>query len=76
MLASLEAALGGLAKLYVRRDEGPFLEGKTLMYADLIVGGWLAMMKVTLPEWDILQKWHNGLWGDLHKALEKYAQIQ
>ena len=56
--------------------EGPFLEGKTPMYADLIVGGWLAMMKETLPEWDTLQKWHGGLWGDLHKALEKYAQIK
>ena len=36
----------------------------------------LGMMKATLLEWDIMQKWHDGLWGDVYKALEKYAQIQ
>lgn len=74
MLRSFEAALGELARLYVRRDEGPFLEGATLMYADLIVGGWLQMMKEVLPEWEGLRGWHGGLWGTVHDALSKYAQ--
>ncbi|KAL8943118.1 MAG: hypothetical protein Q9211_001106 [Gyalolechia sp. 1 TL-2023] len=46
MVAGFEAALGsGLASWFGRHDEGPFLEGNTPMYADLIIGGWLRMMK-------------------------------
>lgn len=76
LLASFEAALGsGLAVWFVRRDEGPFLEGRTPMYADLIVGGWLQMMRNCLPEWEELREWHGGLWGKLHDALEEWAQV-
>ena len=76
MLAAFEAALGsGLAAWFVRRDEGPFLEGGTPMYADLIVGGWLQMMRNCLPEWEQLRGWHGGLWGRLHDALEEWAQV-
>lgn len=76
MVAGFEAALGsGLATWFVRRDEGPFLEGKTPMYADLIIGGWLQMMRSCLPEWEELRGWHGGLWGKLHDALEEWAQV-
>lgn len=76
LLKSFEAGLGELAKSYRRRAEGPFLEGAVPMYADLIVGGWLAMMNVVLPagEWEQLRGWHDGLFGQLHDALQKYAQ--
>ncbi|KAJ4393151.1 hypothetical protein N0V93_002358 [Gnomoniopsis smithogilvyi] len=74
LMKDYEAALGELAKLYVNRDKGPFLEGSVPMYADLIVGGWLAMMSVVLPEWEQLRGWHDGLFGQLHDALQKYAQ--
>lgn len=74
MLREFEAALGGLARLWVKREEGPFLEGSMVMYADLIVGGWLAMMKETLPEWERLRTWQDGIWGRLHDALALYAQ--
>ncbi|KAL8966485.1 MAG: hypothetical protein Q9183_003355 [Haloplaca sp. 2 TL-2023] len=75
MLAAFEAALGsGLATWFTRRHEGPFLEGKVPMYADLIVGGWLQMMRNCLPEWEELRGWHGGLWGRLHEALEGWAQ--
>lgn len=74
LVRGFEAALGDLARLFVKRDEGPFLEGSVPMYADLIVGGWLAMMSVVLPEWEQLRGWHNGLFGQLHDALSKYAQ--
>ncbi|KAJ6459555.1 glutathione S-transferase-like protein [Mycena sanguinolenta] len=75
MLRSFEAALDELARLYVRKDEGPFLEGAVPMYADLIVGGWLNMQKESLPEWQELRGWHGGLWGTVHDALGKYAQL-
>ena len=75
-LAAFEAALGsGLAAWFVRRDEGPFLEGRTPMYADLIVGGWLQMMRNCLPEWEELRGWHEGLWGRLYDALEEWAEV-
>ncbi|KAI9706018.1 MAG: hypothetical protein M1836_005424 [Candelina mexicana] len=75
-LAAFEAALGsGLAVWFVRRDEGPFLEGKTPMYADLIIGGWLQMMRNCLPEWEELKGWHGGLFGRLHDALEEWAEV-
>ncbi|ROV89698.1 hypothetical protein VMCG_10361 [Cytospora schulzeri] len=72
-LQNFENELGMLAKLYLKTDEGPFLEGKTPMYADLIVGGWLRLYKETLPEWHAVQGWQGGIWGRLHKALERYA---
>lgn len=74
LLKSFEAALGEFLKVYTRREEGPFLEGKSLMYADFIVGGWLRMLSVTLPEWESVRSWHNGHWGRLHDALAEYAQ--
>ena len=76
MVAGFEAALGtGLAPWFIRRDEGPFLEGPTPMYADVIIGGWLQMMRNCLPEWEELRGWHGGLWGKLHDALEEWAQV-
>lgn len=75
-LAAFEAALGnGLAAWFVRRNEGPFLEGRTPMYADMIVGGWLQMMRNCLPEWEELRGWHGGLWGRLYDALEEWADV-
>ncbi|KAL8975140.1 MAG: hypothetical protein Q9197_000626 [Variospora fuerteventurae] len=76
MLAAFEAALGsGLAAWFVRRDEGPFLEGREPMYADMIIGGWLQFMRNCLPEWEEMRGWHGGLWGRLHDALEEWAQV-
>jgi len=77
-LVSFKAALEEFAKIYRRRDMGPFLEGDTPMYADLIVGAWLQFVKRTLPaeEWSQIQAWQDGLWGALDKALEQYAQVR
>ncbi|RHZ66761.1 uncharacterized protein CDV56_109043 [Aspergillus thermomutatus] len=72
-LEGFQGALGELAKAY-RRTEGPFLEGDTATYADFIVGSWLKFFKKTMEEWEELQSWHDGLWGELHRALEKYAE--
>lgn len=75
MLEDFKKALGELAELYRKNTEGPFLEGATLSYADLIVGAWLSFVKATSKEWEDIQTWHDGIFGRLHQALEKYAEV-
>lgn len=77
VLKGFNAALEELAKAY-RFSGGPFLEGDVPSYADLIVGGWLQFYKTTLDskEWADLQSWQGGLWGRVHRALEKYADVK
>jgi glutathione S-transferase len=75
MVAEFKDKLGELAKFYLC-DDGPFLEGQTLTYADIIVGGWLHWMKVTFEEWEDLLTWHDGRWRKIHEALEKYAGVK
>lgn len=78
MKDSFRNTLGGLAKLFLRNADGPFLLGTRASYADLIVGGWLRMMRATLPEseWEEVRSWHGGLFGQLHDALEVYAAVK
>ncbi|OAA78379.1 Glutathione S-transferase [Akanthomyces lecanii RCEF 1005] len=77
VLDGFEAALGDLAELYGGKDDGPFILGRQVSYADFIVGAWLRMYCVALPrgEWEQLRAWHNGTFGRLHDALDAYAQI-
>ncbi|KAJ5386746.1 hypothetical protein N7509_009287 [Penicillium cosmopolitanum] len=74
---SLHDTLGGLAKLFRKDNTGPFLLGEQANYADIIVGAWLRMMHGTLPahEWEEAKTWHEGVFGKLHDALEKYALV-
>ncbi|KAJ7149168.1 hypothetical protein C8R43DRAFT_1128543 [Mycena crocata] len=74
-LEAFKEELGGLAKVYVDEEE-PFLEGKSVSYADMIVGGWLQMLKATLAEWKEVQTWHNGRWERVIQALDKYADVR
>ncbi|KAK2044730.1 hypothetical protein LZ31DRAFT_553885 [Colletotrichum somersetense] len=76
--ASFRDTLGGLAKLFQSDSSGPFLLGTKASYADLIVGAWLRMMRVTLPEseWEEVRSWHKGVFGQLHDALEVYAEVK
>ncbi|KAL5341638.1 hypothetical protein BJX70DRAFT_386643 [Aspergillus crustosus] len=71
-------ALGGLAELFLRDASGPFMLGERACYADLIVGAWLKMLRVTLPEseWDEVKGWHGGVFGRLHDALEVFAEVK
>ncbi|KAF9283684.1 hypothetical protein BGZ68_005216 [Mortierella alpina] len=75
---ALRLMLGDLGKLFLRDPSGPFLMGAQATYADLIVGGWLRMLCVTLPkhEWEEARSWHGGIFGRLHDALEKYAEVK
>ncbi|THU75114.1 hypothetical protein K435DRAFT_881599, partial [Dendrothele bispora CBS 962.96] len=77
-LKAFEAELGNLAKFYNLEKDGPFLAGTDATYADFIVGGWLRFVKETVPEseWEQVRTWHDGLWGNLHQALEKYAEAK
>ncbi|KAM0322145.1 hypothetical protein ACHAQA_009633 [Verticillium albo-atrum] len=78
MKDSFKNMLGGLAKLYLKDTSGPFLLGTKASHADFIVGGWLRMMGATLPqsEWDEVRSWHEGLFGQLHDALDAYAIVK
>ncbi|KAJ7037163.1 hypothetical protein C8F04DRAFT_1180879 [Mycena alexandri] len=74
-LAEFKDALGALAKCYVDEYE-PFLEGKQVSYADIIVGGWLQFLKVTLEEWKEVRTWHGSRWERVLQALDKYADVK
>jgi len=75
---SFRLMLGDLGKLFLRDTSGPFLLGEQASYADLIVGGWLRVMRATLPEneWEEARGWHGGIFGRLHDSLEKYAEVK
>ncbi|KAJ5703559.1 hypothetical protein N7493_011484 [Penicillium malachiteum] len=75
---SLWIMMGDLARLFLRDTSGPFLLGQQATYADIIVGAWLRMMSVKLPgnEWKEVKGWHLGVFGNLHDALEEFAEVQ
>ncbi|OJJ42408.1 hypothetical protein ASPZODRAFT_170197 [Penicilliopsis zonata CBS 506.65] len=76
ILASLCEALAPLAELFQRDHSGPFLLGRRASHADFIVGGWLRMQSVTLPdeEWAQVKSWHGGVFAKLHDALQKLSE--
>ncbi|GAP85415.1 putative glutathione s-transferase [Rosellinia necatrix] len=71
VVATYQTALGEAAK-YFRFSDGPFIGGKEPDYADIIVGGWLMFLSLTVAEWVEIRTWHGGVWGKLHDALEPY----
>lgn len=75
---SFQKTLGDLANIFLRDASGPFILGARATYADIIVGGWLRMMRATLPasEFEELRSWHGGIFGQLHDALEVYAEMK
>ncbi|TFK95786.1 hypothetical protein BDV98DRAFT_651866 [Pterulicium gracile] len=77
-MEQFQVALSNLTKIFRSRDEGPFLEGAKATYGDLMIGGWLMWIyKTGRPdEWEQISGWHDGLLGNLHKGLEKWAQVQ
>lgn len=78
VMDSFRDTLGGLAKVFLKDTSGPFILGTRASYADIIVGGWLRLMRVALPssEWEELRSWHGGLFGQVHDALEVYAEVK
>ncbi|KAK6209782.1 hypothetical protein QIS74_11366 [Colletotrichum tabaci] len=78
LMGSFRDTLGALGKMFERDATGPFLLGARASYADLIVGGWLRMFRVTLPksEWEEVRGWHGGIFGRLYDATEAYAEVK
>lgn len=75
LLGMLKGATESLGKLFEVNQGGPYLNGERATYADLIVGGWLNLYSVIMPEeeWKEFRTWHGGVFARLHDALqEKY----
>jgi len=77
---------GGTAEGQAQRDGrvdgagGPWLdgeEGEGPVYADFVVGGWLAMMATCMEkgEWKRVSGWQGGIWGRIHDALEPWRRM-
>ena len=73
LMGAFKDAVKSLADLYMVHEDGPYLEGKEANYADLIVGGWLNMFSIIMPEdeWKDFRTWHNGVFARLHDALQE-----
>ncbi|KAM7182866.1 hypothetical protein V8F33_013958 [Rhypophila sp. PSN 637] len=73
LLASLKDTLKDLAAMFEKNGDGPYLRGEKACFADIVVGGWLRMMSVTLPddEWEEVKGWYGGVFGRLHDALQR-----
>ncbi|KAH0372547.1 hypothetical protein KCU65_g1042, partial [Aureobasidium melanogenum] len=76
MMLSFERKLESLANVFKRDESGPFVLGTKASYADMIVDAWLRMASRTLEstEWKAMRGWHGGVFGQLHDALDRYAQ--
>ena len=57
---------------------GPWLDGEGPVYADLIVGAWLAMCNSSMKkeDWERVAGWHNGFWARLHDALAPWREMK
>ncbi|KAJ7615039.1 hypothetical protein DFH06DRAFT_128280 [Mycena polygramma] len=77
MMGAFEDGVASLAALFAK-NEGPFLEGKRLTYADVIVCGWLRMIHETAvaEEWEQVASWHGGVFGKLYEALSGYFELK
>ena len=68
-----------LVKGDANAEEGPFLTGKNITYADLSAGGALIWARRLLGDheepWEILKGWNGGRWLKLYEALQPYAVI-
>jgi glutathione S-transferase len=75
--AGFREGTASLAALFAVDDSGPYLAGSRASYADLIVGGWVNMMALTLPweEWEEFRGWHGGVFGRLHDALRQSCWV-
>lgn len=71
--AGMKEGLRTLAECFMVHPNGPYLEGEKANYADLIVGGWLNMISLTMPEdeWKEFRTWYGGAFARLHDAMQK-----
>lgn len=63
---------------WLAKSEGKFVLGNTISYADCVLAGWLAWIKVTDAIWKgDVATWHNGRWATYLENVEKagYASV-
>ncbi|THV04196.1 hypothetical protein K435DRAFT_826912 [Dendrothele bispora CBS 962.96] len=64
---------------WMNKEDGRFVMGDTVSFADFVVGGWVQMAKKTWDEdsqeWKDISTWNGGRWPRLLEDLEKYASI-
>ncbi|KAF9478093.1 hypothetical protein BDN70DRAFT_913847 [Pholiota conissans] len=76
--AKLREALGKVDVLY-SKTSGPYLMGDTLSWADIVVAGYLTMIKVIFgedsQEWRNISTWHDGRWKKCIDNLKKYETV-
>ncbi|KAF1989296.1 glutathione S-transferas-like protein [Aulographum hederae CBS 113979] len=77
LMQGFEAEMEEFSKVW-KGEGGPFLEGKEMSYAEIIVGGWLGFLKRTLKkeEWGRVCEWQGGRWKKLDEALEQWAEVK
>ena len=73
-------AFGKLAEIYDKNGRSKyFFFGDSFSYADAIVVGFLAWIRVALGassrEWLAVTKWDGGRWGALHTWTEEYQKV-
>jgi glutathione S-transferase len=74
---AFEKGLTSLAEPFMVHGSGPYLEGEQANYADLIVGGWVNMLSILMPEdeWKEFRTWHGGVFARLHDALQENCWV-
>ncbi|KAI0031379.1 hypothetical protein K488DRAFT_79085 [Vararia minispora EC-137] len=73
---NLEKALDRINN-YMASGQGPFIGGKSMTYADVMMAGWFVWIKRIYgpesPEWRRVEGWHGGRWGRL---MAEFAKIE
>lgn len=62
---------------WLSKSQGEFFMGKTVSFADFVVGATLQFMKITYgedsEEWNDVMTWNNGRWAAYQRSMEPYA---
>ena len=60
-----------------KRDEGPFIMGVEVSWADFVVGAHLVWLNKAWgeddPKWKAIMQWDDGTWKTLFDALKEYG---
>ncbi|PFH63009.1 hypothetical protein XA68_10421 [Ophiocordyceps unilateralis] len=82
LMADFKKALNEFEAFYTygqnnnNNKDGPFLNGREPIYADIIVAAWLATYHQSLPADELaeLKSWNDGRWTKIWQGLERYAK--
>ncbi|KAJ7762111.1 hypothetical protein B0H16DRAFT_1661876 [Mycena metata] len=71
-----DITLHGAARTKQLAEFKEALGGTSISYADMIIGGWLQLLKASLAEWDEVRTWQNSQWERVFQVLDKYAEVK